>query len=85
MFGKFKNQMDLFKQAAELLKDENVRALMGHPKFQQLMKDPEFQALMRSQQMDKLASHPKFAEVMKDPELGALILKIQGKFRPPSE
>ena len=75
MFGKF----------LKLMQDESVRALMTHPKFQQLMKDPEFQALVMAQQRDKLAAHPKFSALMKDPELAGILSKIQGKFQAPPE
>ncbi len=77
MFGKFKQQIDLYKEAGKLLQDENVRALLAHPKFQELMRDPEFQRQAQGQDFSKLASHPKFASLSNDPELKQIFEKIR--------
>lgn len=76
MFGKIRQKMDLFKEMGKLLQDENVRALLGHPKFQELMKDPEFQKLAQAQDFSKVAAHPRFSSLMKDPELAQILKKI---------
>ncbi|MBU3758442.1 MAG: hypothetical protein FGM27_00720 [Candidatus Omnitrophica bacterium] len=69
MFGKFKSMADQLKMAHKLMKDENFRNLMAHPKMQELMKDPEFQRLAREQNFARLTAYPKFAALLRDPEL----------------
>jgi hypothetical protein len=71
--GEFAQQMKLVQR---LMKDEHFRALMGHPKVQELLRDPEFQELIKAQDMSKLAGHPKFASVMQDPEIAGLVAKL---------
>ncbi len=77
MFDKIKQQMQMFKQAGDMMKDESVRALLMHPKFQELMKDKDFQKIAQQQDMMKLATHPKFQQLMRDPEMMQLLAKAQ--------
>ncbi len=77
MFGKFKDAMNQLKVMQQLMKDENFKTLLSHPKFQELMKDPAFLEAAKGQDMSKLLSNPKFSAVLKDPELAALIAKIK--------
>lgn len=77
MFGKMKNMMDQFKMMQEMMKDENFRAFISHPKIQEMMKDPEFIAAMKTQDFAKIASHPKFAVLRTDPELMTLASKLK--------
>lgn len=77
MFDKIKQQMQMFKQAGDMMKDESVRALLMHPKFQELMKDKDFQKIAQQQDMMKLATHPKFQQLMRDPEMMQMLAKAQ--------
>lgn len=77
MFGAWKAGMDQFKMLQRMMKDENIRALMGHPKIQALFRDPEFQTLVKSQDPAKVLSHPKFAALLRDPELAPLLVKLK--------
>ena len=76
MFGKFGNTLKQLQLMRRLMKDEHVRAIMGHPKVQAVLQDPEFQALMKSQDMAKIAAHPKFSSLLRDPEFTALLAKL---------
>ena len=77
MFGKMKSMMDQIKLAQQLMKDENFKAFMSHPKMQELFKDPEFIALIKTQDFSKIMSHPRFASVLKDPEVLELMKKLK--------
>lgn len=61
----------------KLMKDENFKALMAHPKTQELMRDPEFIELMKTKDFQKAASNPRLAALKDDPELRQLMLKVQ--------
>ncbi len=76
MFDKMKGMMDQMGMMQKLMKDENFRAFIGHPKVQELFKDPEFKEVAKSQDFMKIMSHPKFAEMMRDPEVAALMAKL---------
>ena len=79
MFGKFKGAMEQLQLMQRLMKDENFKKLMSHPKVQALFQDPEFLQLIKAQDMAKIATHPKFASTMKDPEVASLMTKIDPK------
>ncbi len=79
MFDKMHGMLDQLKVMQRMMKDENFRAFISHPKMQELLKDPEFRELMKSQDMAKLAAHPKFSSFLHDPELAELIKKIDPK------
>ena len=79
MLGKMQGMMQQFQMMQTLMGDENFRAVIAHPKVQELLKDPEFKDIAKSQDFSKIASHPKFAGVMSDPELAGLISKLDPK------
>jgi hypothetical protein len=60
----------------KLMKDENFRALISHPKVKGMLMDPEFHALAKSKDMAAISAHPKFGQVMRDPEVAPLIAKL---------
>lgn len=75
----FNNAQQLIKQlqlAQQLMKDERVRVLLAHPNVQRLMRDPEFQALVRSQDLARITAHPKFVELARDPAFASLIAAL---------
>lgn len=79
MFGKMGDMMKQLQLMQKLMKDENFKAFISHPKMQELIKDAEFMALMKKQDMAALQKHPKFGSVMRDPEILALLGKIDFK------
>ncbi len=76
MFGKMQDMMKQMQMIQKLMKDDNFKALISHPKVQALLKDPEFQAVMKSQDTAKIGTHPKLASLMRDPEVGPLLAKV---------
>lgn len=79
MFGKMKSMMDQLKMAQQLMKDDNFKALMSHPKVQELFKNPDFISAAKSQDFSRLMADPKFAAILKDPE----VLELMKKLKPP--
>ena len=79
MFGKMQDMMGQFQMMQRLMKDENFKTFIAHPKVQEVFKDPEFKEIAKSRDLTKILSHPKFAVVMQDPELAALIAKLNPK------
>ena len=73
MFGGMMNQI---KMMQELMRDENFKAFIAHPKVQGLFRDPEFKDVAKSRDFSKIAAHPKFMQLARDPELSRLLLKI---------
>ncbi len=79
MFGMFGGAKDLMQQMAlvqKLMKDENFKQFISHPKVQELFKDPEFMKLLQSKDAQKIMSHPKLAVLREDEELRALLGKL---------
>jgi len=76
LFGKMGDMMKQMQLMQKLMKDDNFKALMAHPKVQELLKDPEFREAIKGQDFSALQSHPKFSGVMSDPELVKLISKL---------
>ena len=76
MFGKMKGMFDQLQMAQKMMKDENFRAFISHPKVQALFGDPEFQAVLKTQDFQKISSHPKFCSLQGDPEVAALAAKM---------
>ena len=76
MFGKMKGMMDQMQLIQKMMKDENFRAFISHPKIQEMFKDPELQEMMKKQDMSKMMTHPKFAALREDSELAALAAKL---------
>ena len=80
MFGKMKDMMGQMQMIQKMMKDENFKAFMSHPKVQELFKDPEFIAMLKTQDFQKISNHPKFSILREDKELAALAAKL--KFPP---
>jgi hypothetical protein len=76
MFGPMKAWADQFQVIQKLMKDENFKAFIGHPKVQALFKDGEFKEVAQTRDFAKILAHPKFKELMTDPELAGLMAKI---------
>ena len=79
MFDALKDKVKQLQMMQRLMKDEQFRALITHPKVQELLKDPEFQRLVSSKEMSKIIAHPKLASLMRDPELAPLLMKLDPK------
>jgi hypothetical protein len=77
MFDAFKDKMQSLKMMQRLMKDENFRKFVTHPKVMSVFQDPEVLELIKSQDSAKMATHPKLAELMQDPELAPLLLKLK--------
>ncbi len=76
MFDKLKGMTGQFQMLQRMMKDENFRAFIAHPKVQEVFKDLEFQKLVKENNVFKLMSHPKFSGLMQDPEVRNLMLKL---------
>ncbi len=76
MFDKMKNAMDPMKLVQRLMKDENFKAFMGHPKVQEVFRDREFQEALKTKDTGKIMTHPKLAALMQDPEVASLMSKL---------
>lgn len=76
MFGKMKGMMEQMQLMQRLMRDENFKAFLSHPKVQELFKDETFKAVAQSRDFMKIASHSKFAQILRDPEVAALMAKI---------
>ena len=76
MFDKMKGMLGDMQLMQKMMKDENFRAFVSHPKVQQLFGDPEFKEVAKTRDFSKIAAHPKFMALSQDPELAALMLKI---------
>lgn len=76
MFGKMQDMMKQFQLMQQLMKDDNFKALMSHPKVQELFRDPQFQEIMKSQDPAKIMAYPKLAMLMRDPDVAPLLAKI---------
>lgn len=76
MFDKMKDQFKQLQMLQRLMKDENFRKLMSHPKVQATLQDPDVQQLAKSQDLAKLLAHPKMATLMRDPEVSTLFTKL---------
>ncbi len=79
MFGKMGDMMKQVQMMQKLMKDDNFKAFISHPKMQELIKDPEFMQLMKKQDMPALQKHARFGAIMRDPEILGLIQKIDFK------
>ena len=77
MFGKMKDMSAQMQMVQKLMKDENFKALIAHPRMQELMKDPDFLELMKTKDFQKAASNPKLAGLKNDPELLELMSRVQ--------
>ena len=77
MWPHLKDMAAQMQMVQKLMKDENFKALITHPKMQELLKDPEFLELMKTKDFQKAASNPKLAVLKDDPELLQLISKVK--------
>jgi hypothetical protein len=77
MFGKMKEMAVQMQMMQKLMKDENFKALIAHPKMQELIKDPEFIELMKTKNFQEASSNPRIAALKNDPELLQLMAKVQ--------
>ena len=76
MFDKMKDMMGQMQMMQKMMKDENFKAFISHPKVQQLFRDVEFKEVAKSRDFSRIATHPKFIALSKDPELSTLLAKI---------
>ena len=76
MFDKMKDFAAQMQMMQKLMKDENFRNFISHPKIQALLKDPEFQEALKKQDPSKLLENPRFAALRQDPEVAALASKL---------
>ena len=76
MFGFGKDLAQQLQLMQKLMKDENFRKFMMHPKVQELFKDPDFMEAMKSKDAGKLMANPKIREFQADPELRELMSKL---------
>ena len=76
MFDKMKDMMGQMQLMQQLMKDENFKAFIAHPKTQELFRDPEFKEVAQSRDFARIMAHPKFMELARDPELSQLLVKI---------
>ena len=79
MFGGMKDMMGQLQMVQKLMKDENFKAFISHPKVQALFQDPEFKEVAKTKDFSKIAVHPKFASLTRDPEVASLMAKINPK------
>ena len=76
MFGHLNGMMGNFQMMQKLMRDENFKTFIAHPKVQELFKDEEFKEVAKTKDFSKILSHPKFATLMQDSKLSALMAKI---------
>ncbi len=76
MFGHLNGMMGNIQMMQKLMRDENFKAFISHPKVQELFKDEEFKEVAKTRDFSKIFSHPKFATLMREPELSSLMAKI---------
>ncbi len=76
MFGKMKDMAGQLQMLTKMMKNENFRALMSHPKVQEVFKDPEFQEIAKSKDGVRMMNHPKMLALMNDPEVKVLFSKL---------
>lgn len=79
MFDKMKGFMNQMQLMQKLMKDENFKAFMSHPKIQEMLRDPEFLEALKKQDTSKLMSNPKFSALRNDKELAQLAAKLNLK------
>jgi hypothetical protein len=79
MFEKLKEKLRQMQMMRRLMKDENFKAFISHPKVKALFRDPEFKEVAGARNFDRIAAHPKFIKITKDPEVAALLIRINPK------
>ena len=76
MFDKMNDLLAQMQMMNELMKDDNFKAFVAHPKVQELFQDPEFKDIAKSRDLAQITSHPRFMEMARDPEVARLLVKI---------
>jgi hypothetical protein len=76
MLGQIKDVMSQFQMMQKLMKDENFKAFISHPRVQELFRDPEFKEVAKTRNFGKILASPQFMGLMRDPELATLMMKI---------
>lgn len=76
MFGKMQSFMQQMQMVNKLMRDENFKAFISHPKIQTIFSDPEFQKSLQTKNPDLMMNHPKLAPLRNDPEIAALLAKV---------
>ena len=76
MFDKLKGAVNQLQLLQRLMKDEQFKTLMAHPKIQAVLMDQEFQKLVKARDTAKIAAYPKFAALLRDPEVAPLLAKL---------
>ena len=76
MFEKMKDMMGNMQMIQQMMKDENFKAFISHPKVQELFRDAEFKDIAKSRDFSKIMAHPKFTALMRDPEVAPLLAKV---------
>lgn len=79
MFSKMQEVMGQFGVMQKLMKDENFRSFIAHPRVQELFRDPEFKEVAKTRDLARILSHPKCAEIMRDPDLASLLSKLNAQ------
>ena len=79
MFGKMNDFMKQIQLVQKLMKDENFKAFLSHPKIQAAMMDPTFQESLKTQDPAQILNHPKLASLKNDPEVVTLLSKLDFK------
>lgn len=77
MFESMSQFTDQIQLLQKMMKDENFRKLIDHPKVRQAMQDAEVQEVLKSKNIFKMMDHPKFLAILQDPELTALASKLK--------
>ena len=81
MFDKLPDLFGAWKKFQQLRpeKRQALKALMAHPKFQELFRDPQFldglKAANKSHDAAWLFANPKLSALMQDPEIAQLLAK----------
>ena len=74
MFDKMRTAMQQLQMMQRLMKDEQFKPLITHPKMQAILKDPEFHALVKAQNAGAITA--RLAPLAQDPELAPLLKKL---------
>lgn len=70
-----------FGDLVRLVKDENFRKFLSHPKVQKLMNDPEFKQVVEEKNVFKLMAHREFNDLLQDPEIRFELEGMHRKFQ----
>ena len=76
MFGNMGDFMKQMQRVQKLMKDENFKPFISHPKVRAVFMDPSLQEVMKTQDPQKIMAHPKMESLKSDPEVLQLITKL---------